>query len=293
MITSVWHASNKGSLALRLTLMLAIIITPRVVDAHMSIFDPSMYESMSQSSDWLSTGNPANPIGPNLGTIDEWWFRGPEQRAVEPASTKDLPAGGQVKFEISCNVAFTSFGDATSENDVACPEGWGPYHADPSALVVKPSLISGCALGIADVEHPDDVTMDNMYIISVNQSCVHYREQYFDIPASLPACTGANCIGSVTFVSFSRSHALTHRREHRRMVLARKYGHRQFLHDRLQGLHYERDLYHHSPNQPVRHLLLRLGRLVLQPTYGRCPASLRLQYRALLITLCANRVQKS
>lgn len=57
----------------------------------------------------------------------------------------------------------------------------GPYHADYNALIVNASLISGCALAIADVMTPAAATMDNMAIFSVQPDCVKQRVTTFDV----------------------------------------------------------------------------------------------------------------
>lgn len=54
--------------------------------------------------DWAyDAGPPMNPIGPGLATQDEWWFRGPEARALPPqdGAVMELPAGGSITFEIA------------------------------------------------------------------------------------------------------------------------------------------------------------------------------------------------
>jgi len=42
---------------------------------------------------------------------------------------------------------------------------------DPSASDIDRSLVSGCALGIADVDDISKVTMDNLAIFSVQHQC--------------------------------------------------------------------------------------------------------------------------
>lgn len=94
----------------------------------------------------------------------------------------------------------------------------GAYHSgDPNDNFITDSMLSGCALGIADVDHIDkvsfegaanrlgladptrsrrQVTSDNLAIFSVQQDCVKQRYTTFDVPARMPACTGAKCICS-------------------------------------------------------------------------------------------------
>ncbi|GAA5842882.1 hypothetical protein JCM11251_005837, partial [Rhodosporidiobolus azoricus] len=167
--------------------------------AHMSIWHPSMYGVGPGFS--YAAGDPVAPIGPDWGNRDDWWFRGPSWRALPPqnGAVMDLPAGGSVTVEIACHMAWTSYGYATtvpgSQLD-ACPgDNAGPYHSgDPNSMEIDYSLNSGCALGIADVDNIEDVTMDNLAIFSVNHECVRQKETTFDVPARMPKCTGEKCI---------------------------------------------------------------------------------------------------
>ncbi|POY71101.1 hypothetical protein BMF94_5858 [Rhodotorula taiwanensis] len=181
------------------TSLLLLCCLLSTVSAHMSIWHPSMY---GVGPDWAyDAGPPMNPIGPGLATQDEWWFRGPEARALPPqdGAVMELPAGGSITFEIACHYAFTSYGYATSvpgsELD-ACPgSNAGPYHAgDPESKIIDHNLVSGCALAIADVDDISKVTMDNLAIFSVQHECVQQKMTDFEVPARMPACTGEKCI---------------------------------------------------------------------------------------------------
>ena len=70
----------------------------------------------------------------------------------------------------------------------------GAYHAGENVFAVDPAAASGCALGIANVDDINETTMDNIAIFSVLESCVLNKENSFDIPAMMPACTGDKCI---------------------------------------------------------------------------------------------------
>ncbi|GAA5915517.1 hypothetical protein JCM5296_004705 [Sporobolomyces johnsonii] len=177
----------------------AVLAFAGVSRAHMSIWSPAMYGVGPGFS--YDAGNPVNPLGPDLTGQDDWWFRGPSYRALPPQNNavEELPAGGSITFEIACHVAWTSYGVSTTTPGStldACPgANAGPYHSgDPNAMTIDQSLLSGCALGIADVENIEDVTMDNLAIFSVNHNCVKQKETSFEVPAAMPACTGSNCI---------------------------------------------------------------------------------------------------
>ncbi|ORY51762.1 hypothetical protein BCR35DRAFT_310676 [Leucosporidium creatinivorum] len=151
-----------------------------------------------------TAGDPVSPIGPDLPTQDDWWFRGPAYRALAPSlrpngTVAELPAGGTVELEIACNVAWTRFRPETETKEgsalSACPNNPGAYHSgDPDSSTIDDDLLSGCAIGIADVDNIEDVTMDNLAIISVQSQCVRQKVTSFDIPKRLPPCSGDKCI---------------------------------------------------------------------------------------------------
>ncbi|GAA5844091.1 hypothetical protein JCM9279_003731 [Rhodotorula babjevae] len=182
------------------TVLCALLVASPAL-AHMSIWSKSMYGVGNGFS--YDAGNPVVPIGPGLSSQDEWWFRGPAFRALAPAARSDgaveqLPAGGSITFEIACHVDWTSLGRTPTvpgSHLDACPTDVGAYHSgDPTAADVDFSLVSGCALAIADVDDISKVTMDNLAIFSVQHQCIQQKMTSFDIPAKMPACTGSKCI---------------------------------------------------------------------------------------------------
>lgn len=70
----------------------------------------------------------------------------------------------------------------------------GAYHAGTPGEDVEESLLSGCALAIADVDDISLVTWDNLVVFSVQQECVWRVNTTFEIPAAMPACSGSHCI---------------------------------------------------------------------------------------------------
>ncbi|BGP39165.1 hypothetical protein JCM10450v2_003119 [Rhodotorula kratochvilovae] len=167
----------------------------------MSIWTKSMYGVGNGFS--YDAGNPVEPLGPDWGSQDSWWFRGPAYRALSPSKRSDgtvekLPAGGSVTLEIACHYAWTSFGYSPTVPGStldACPGNAGSYHSgDPNAANIDPSLVSGCALAIADVDDISKVTMDNLVVFSVQHNCVRQKMTTFAIPAKMPPCTGSKCI---------------------------------------------------------------------------------------------------
>lgn len=63
---------------------------------------PSMY-GVGPGFAYDAGGSPVDPLGPDLATQDEWWFRGPRARALPPqdGAVMALPAGGSITFEIA------------------------------------------------------------------------------------------------------------------------------------------------------------------------------------------------
>ncbi|KAK4703993.1 hypothetical protein P7C70_g2222, partial [Phenoliferia sp. Uapishka_3] len=180
------------------------LLLSATAQAHMSIWTPSMYGVTG--NDYGNPNPPSNPLGPNW-ELDAWWFRGPVNRALAPmvhgsSAVTQLPAGGSVTLEIACNVAWTSLGCCEFQVALwnqtaldACPGNSGAYHAgDPSEPFIEPSMVAGCALGIADVDDINLVTMDNLAIFSVQHACVQQKDTTFQVPAMMPKCTGAKCI---------------------------------------------------------------------------------------------------
>ncbi|GAA5903087.1 uncharacterized protein JCM6883_002690 [Sporobolomyces salmoneus] len=165
----------------------------------MSMWHPSMYGVGPDCGHNSTLPNPANPIGPDVKVQNDWWFRGPESRALKPQkdSVMTLPAGGKVEIEIACNVAFTSYGVAPSNRSdplAACPGNSGAFHSGVPDEAVDDRLLSGCALAIADKDNIEEVGWDDLVVFSVNQRCVRDRVTTFEIPDQLPKCTGDKCI---------------------------------------------------------------------------------------------------
>ncbi|BGP51592.1 hypothetical protein JCM10450v2_007540 [Rhodotorula kratochvilovae] len=158
---------------------------------------PSMYGVGSDFA--YDAGDPVSPIGPDLQQQDDWWFRGPEYRALKPqdGAVTDLPAGGSIDVEIACNVAWTSYGISPTDPDEdlsACPDNYGAHHAGDPDGPIDDSLVSGCALAIADKDDIEQVGWDDLVVFSVNHNCVRKKVNTFEVPERMPACSGDKCI---------------------------------------------------------------------------------------------------
>ncbi|KAI5481053.1 hypothetical protein MNV49_006239 [Pseudohyphozyma bogoriensis] len=134
--------------------------------AHMSIWTPAMlaFDGPKNCGNYCESF-PVNPLGPNLPTGDEWWFRGPDYTGAaqtpDPSNAEVLPAGGKITLQITCH----------------------------KAAIVNDSLISGCALAIADKEEFSDVGWDDLVVFSVQPECVKKK-----VPKNMPSCSGSVCI---------------------------------------------------------------------------------------------------
>ncbi|POY73063.1 hypothetical protein BMF94_3901 [Rhodotorula taiwanensis] len=155
--------------------------------AHMLKRPAQRHESMYGVGPGFTSvaGDPFSPIGPDIAKQDNWWFRGPGYRALKPQndSVMSLPVGGTVELEIACNAAWTSYGDRTTDPDAelsACPENYGAYHSGDPTGPVDQSLLSGCALAVADKDDIEQVGWDDLVVFSVNHECVKQRVTQFE-----------------------------------------------------------------------------------------------------------------
>jgi len=172
--------------------LLALIALSTSVQAHQSIWHPAVF-GWNQHKD-----DPGSMIGPLYDLPQsQWWFRG---HANEPtAGVVDLPAGGRITLEIACHIAWTSYSPDPKSTTVpgsyldACPNNPGSYHTSDYDRI-DPTQYSGCALGIADVDHVQDVSPENLTIFSTNQTCVSTKLTSFEVPDQMPPCKGKKCI---------------------------------------------------------------------------------------------------
>ncbi|BGP35236.1 hypothetical protein JCM10296v2_007070 [Rhodotorula toruloides] len=163
----------------------------------MSIWHPSMYGVGAGFS--YDAGDPVVPLGPGVQKVEEWWFRGPQARALKPQndSVMQLPAGGTAEIEIACNVAWTSYGSRTTDPSdplSACPDNYGAYHTGDPAGPLDDELLSGCALAVAYKDDIEEVGWDDLTVFSTNQTCVRQRVTTFEIPERMPPCPNGKCV---------------------------------------------------------------------------------------------------
>ncbi|KAI0703797.1 hypothetical protein BC835DRAFT_1303060 [Cytidiella melzeri] len=174
-------------------LLAASAATLPLVAGHVAIFTESMW-GLSVTQTTFSYDNRA--VVPLYGmTFDHWWFH--NHLAYPPAAGKftDLPAGGSVTVQLSCDIGYTDVwqygpgGDNRQSSDLACP-------GQPSTAIHANDIndVAGSAIAIAYKSDVNDVKPEDFVIISTKRQSPWYLNNDFQIPAGLPACPEGGCI---------------------------------------------------------------------------------------------------
>ncbi|CAE7224843.1 unnamed protein product [Rhizoctonia solani] len=175
-----------------------LVVLPLVglVRAHGSIWHPSMYGfnvTATNSPQYGSRDNrPQAPL--RQLPFDQWWMHGHLDQPPHPNDIMELPAGGKVTTELSCDKDATSYwpsgpgGDQQSGND-PCP-------GQPIQRIHTNGLddLGGCALAIAYKSDVNQVQPEDLVVFSINHRCLWDRFTDFQIPANMPACPDGKCI---------------------------------------------------------------------------------------------------
>jgi len=180
-----------------LQLLVALVFVSFLdVNAHMSIYTPSMWGSEPNdiNSNWAV--NPLQDLD-----FNDWWFHGPRSLASPPINNAitEIPAGGTIDFEIGTNKAFTTMGRGLwhhpGKSSRVPPDPWENTGSEwPSNLhSPKRSDVAGCALGIVYKSEQGAIQPEDYVIVSVVKDCPARALQAFDIPF-LPACPNGKCI---------------------------------------------------------------------------------------------------
>ena len=112
----------------------------------------------------------------------------------------ELPAGGTLHSEISCDKGATTMfasspGGDIQDGDNPCPgSATTAFHANNEADT------RGCALAITYKSDASSVKPEDFTVFTTNQTCVWHRFTDFQIPADLPACPDEGCLCSFNWI---------------------------------------------------------------------------------------------
>ncbi|KAI0734152.1 hypothetical protein C8Q72DRAFT_771037 [Fomitopsis betulina] len=164
-----------------------------LASAHIAFWHEAMYGFNVTDQTFSYDNRPQTPLV-NM-PFDQWWFHGYLDYPPNEGAFVELPAGGSINAELSCDKGATSWYASSQGGDAGYGSNW-PCPGQPSTQFHTNSQddVKGCALAIADKTSGNDVQPDDFTIFSVNQSCVWYLNTEFQVPAELPACSGDNCV---------------------------------------------------------------------------------------------------
>ncbi|KAH9838462.1 uncharacterized protein C8Q71DRAFT_722637 [Rhodofomes roseus] len=164
-----------------------------LASAHIALWNKAMY-GFNVSAQTFSYDN--RPVVPLVNQpFDQWWFHGHLGYPPNAGDVAELPAGGTFTSELSCDKGATSNWPSSDGGNAGYPSTW-PCPGQDSSQFHTNSIddTKGCSIAIADKENASDVQPEDFTIISTNDTCVWNLNTDFQIPAQLPACSGANCV---------------------------------------------------------------------------------------------------
>ncbi|KAH9948617.1 hypothetical protein B0H21DRAFT_231728 [Amylocystis lapponica] len=178
--------------AIPLLLSFAATLVPSV-SGHACIFHPSMWGFNVTATTFSYDNRPQTPL--MAMTFDQWWFHNHLAYPPNPGDFMDLPAGGVINTQISCDKGATDFfasssgGDAGAGGNYVCPgQPLSEFHTTGI------DDLGGCGLGITYKSDVNSVQPEDFSIFSVNKTCVWYLNTEFSIPSNMPACPEGGCI---------------------------------------------------------------------------------------------------
>ncbi|KAI0787686.1 hypothetical protein C8Q74DRAFT_1366521 [Fomes fomentarius] len=159
--------------------------------AHAALWHKSMYGFNVTDKTFSYDNRPQVPL---YGmTFDQWWMHGHIDYPPHPGDFFELPAGGKVNTEISCDKGATSWYPTSEGGDVGYGDNFACPGAQPSAIhTTGLDDVKGCALGIAYQSDVHALKPEDFTIFSVNHTCVWYLNTEFEVP-QLPACPEDGC----------------------------------------------------------------------------------------------------
>ncbi|KAI1797154.1 hypothetical protein LXA43DRAFT_1089047 [Ganoderma leucocontextum] len=162
-----------------------------VASAHIAFWHNSMYGFNVTDKTFSYDNRPQVPL---YGmTFDQWWLHGHKDYPPHDGDFFELPAGGKINSELSCDKGATSWYNSSQGGDV----GYGSNSPCPGAPLsafhtTGESDVKGCALAIAYQSDVNALQPEDFTIFSVNQTCVWYLNTEFEVP-KLPACPEGGC----------------------------------------------------------------------------------------------------
>ncbi|KAI0749347.1 hypothetical protein C8Q80DRAFT_1161505 [Daedaleopsis nitida] len=159
--------------------------------AHIAFWHKSMYGFNVTDNTYSYDNRPQVPLYDM--TFDQWWMHGHIDHPPNSGDFFELPAGGKVNTELSCDKGATSWYESSQGGDV----GYGsnsPCPGAPTSAFHTTGLddVKGCALAIAYQSDVHALKPDDFTIFSVNHTCVWDLNTEFEVP-NLPACPEDGC----------------------------------------------------------------------------------------------------
>ncbi|OBZ72245.1 hypothetical protein A0H81_08036 [Grifola frondosa] len=126
--------------------------------------------------------------------FDEWWFHGHLGYPPNDGNFFELPAGGTVNSELSCDKGATSWFASSPGGDAGFGSNW-PCPGQPSSEFHTTGLddVTGCGLAIAYKSDVNSIQPEDFAIFTVNHTCVWTLNTAFQVPADMPACPEGGC----------------------------------------------------------------------------------------------------
>ncbi|CAE6451815.1 unnamed protein product [Rhizoctonia solani] len=175
--------------------LFAVLPLVGLARGHAAIFHKSVWGMNVTQTNSPQYGRDNRAVAPlRQLSFNQWWFHGHLDQPPHPEDIMELPAGGKVTTEISCDIGATSLwpwgpgGDHQAGNN-PCPNSFTEHiHAN------NENDLGGCALAIAYKSEASEVKPEDFVVFSVNHRCVWDRFTDFQIPANMPECPNGKCI---------------------------------------------------------------------------------------------------
>jgi len=179
-------------MSLVVPVILSLAALTRLAEAHIALWHKSMYGFNVTQQTFSYDNRPQAPMVDY--TFDQWWFHGHLGYPPNEGDTFELPAGGVVNTELSCDKGATSWYNSSQGGDAGYGSNW-PCPGQPSSQfhTLNESDAMGCALAIAYKPNATDVQPDDFVVFSVNHTCVWTLNTEFSVPAAMPACPAGGC----------------------------------------------------------------------------------------------------